>query len=166
MLRLKFSGEVIDTVPLVSVSSVKRSTVKQNLNALREFPHSKMMLYSILVATALTLIYIARCANAAYQCRKKAIEEKSVHLIPKAVRIENNNQKNWKRSSDTVFYHRPEPSEQSQSQSTKSATKKNPQATQKPRTTTATTATTRKRSTSPSQKTMPKRSDTSYTRKK
>ena len=126
------------------------------------------MLYSILVATALTLIYIARCANAAYQCRKKAIEEKSVHLIPKAVRIENNNQKNWKRSSDTVFYHRPEPSEQSQSQSTKStsATKKNPQATQKPRTTTATTATTRKRSTSPSQKTMPKRSDTSYTRKK
>lgn len=167
-LELKFSGEVIDTVPLVSVSSVKRSTVKQNLNALREFPHSKMMLYSILVATALTLIYIARCANAAYQCRKKAIEEKSVHLIPKAVRIENNNQKNWKRSSDTVFYHRPEPSEQSQSQSTKStsATKKNPQATQKPRTTTATTATTRKRSTSPSQKTMPKRSDTSYTRKK
>lgn len=75
-LELKFSGEVIDTVPLVSVSSVKRSTVKQNLNALREFPHSKMMLYSILVATALTLIYIARCANAAYQCRKKAIEEK------------------------------------------------------------------------------------------
>jgi D-alanyl-D-alanine carboxypeptidase (penicillin-binding protein 5/6) len=166
ILELKFSGEVIDTVPLVSVSSVKRSTVKQNLNALREFPHSKMMLYSILVATALTLIYIARCANAAYQCRKKAIEEKSVHLIPKAVRIENNNQKNWKRSSDTVFYHRPDPSEQSQSQSTKSATKKNPQATQKPRTTTATTATTRKRSTSPSQKTMPKRSDTSYTRKK
>lgn len=149
-LELKFSGEVIDTIPLVAVSSVERSIIKQNLNALKEFPHSSALRYSLLIACIITGIYIICCINATYQCRKKAREENSVHLIPKAVRIENNTQKNWKRSSEPVFYHRPENVNEKQKSNTPNKTRN------------SNTRTT----TSPSTKTMPKRNDTQYTRKK
>lgn len=149
-LELKFSGEVIATIPLVAVSSVERSIVKQNLNALKKFPHSSVLRYSLLIACIITGIYIICCINATYQCRKKAREESSVHLIPKAIRIENNTQKNWKRSSEPVFYHRPENTGEKQKSSTPNGTRN------------SNTRTT----TSPSAKTMPKRNDMQYTRKK
>lgn len=142
-LELKFSGEVIATIPLVAVSSVERSIVKQNLNALKNFPHSSALRYSLLIACIITGIYIICCINATYQCRKKAREESSVHLIPKAIRIENNTQKNWKRSSEPVFYHRPENTSEKQKSGTSNGTQ-----------------------TPPSTKTMPKRNDIQYTRKK
>lgn len=149
-LELKFSGEVIASIPLVAVSDVERSTWKQNLNALKEYPHSDALRYSIIAAIAISAIYIFICCYAAYQCRKKAREENSVHLIPKAIRIENNTQKNWKRSSEPVFYHRPE----SHPEDSKPTSGQN-----------RTTNRAQNNRTSSDGRTMPKRSTTQYTKK-
>lgn len=138
VLELKFSGEVIDTIQLVAVSDVKRSFIKHNLHALKSFPTSVVFQGSLIVACVITLIYIICCLYSLYLCHKKAREEGTVHLIPKAIRVENHAQKNWKRSSEPVFYHRPD------EQETSGANRK-PSA--------------------PSQRTIPKRTDPHYTKK-
>lgn len=115
-MELKFSGEVIATVPLVAVNDVDRSFTKFNLYALENFPNSPWFRYGIIAGCVLTVLYIALCIYAAYHAKKSVTPEDPIHLIPHATQFKDRPQQNWKRS-DTVFYHGPESRETERQQS-------------------------------------------------
>lgn len=106
-IELKFSGEVIDTIPLVAVSKVERSFTKFNLYALRNFKNSPWFTIGIVIACILSGLYILLCIYASYRAKQSVIPEDPIHLVPHATNYHDRPQKNWKRS-DTVFYHGPE----------------------------------------------------------
>lgn len=105
-MELKFSGEVIATIPLVAVSDVNRSFTKFNAYAFENFPHSPWFRYGIIAGCVLTVLYIALCIYAAYRAKKNVTPEDPIHLVPHATKFQDHPQQNWKRS-DTVFYHGP-----------------------------------------------------------
>lgn len=106
-MELKFSGEVIATVPLVAVSDVDRSFMKFNLYALQNFPNSPWFRYGIIAGCVLTGLYIILCIYAAYLAKKNVTPEDPIHLVPHATQFKDRPRQNWKRS-DTVFYHGPD----------------------------------------------------------
>ncbi len=106
-MQLKFSGEVIATVPLVAVSNVERSFSKYNMYALQNFPHSPWFAVGIAAGCVLTVLYIILCIYAAYRAKRSATPEDPVHLVPRVTEYHDRPQQKWKRS-DTVFYHGPE----------------------------------------------------------
>lgn len=107
-MELKFSGEVIATVPLVAVSNIDRSFSKFNAYALQNFPHSPWFRYGLIGGSVLTVLYIALCIYASYRAKRSVRPEDPIHLIPHVTEFEApKKQQNWKRS-ETVFYHGPE----------------------------------------------------------
>ena len=106
-MELKFSGEVIATIPLVAVSGVERSFSKYNLYALKNFHHSPWFRYGLVAACILTAFYILLCIYAAYRAKRNATPEDPIHLIPHATDFQDRPQQNWRRS-ETVFYHGPD----------------------------------------------------------
>ncbi|HHX57025.1 MAG TPA: D-alanyl-D-alanine carboxypeptidase, partial [Clostridiales bacterium] len=63
-LNLKLSGESIDTIDLIAVNSVERSSTKFNIESAKQFKNSKWLKFGIITATILTLIYIIICIYA------------------------------------------------------------------------------------------------------
>lgn len=114
-IQLKFSGEVIATIPLVAVSDVERSVTKFNIYALRNFPHSPWFAVGIAAGCILTGLYIVLCIYASYRAKRSATPEDPVHLIPRVTEYHDRPQQNWKRS-DTVFYHGPESRHQTEAE--------------------------------------------------
>lgn len=103
-IELKFSGEVIAEIPLVTVSKVDRSFSKFNLYAFQNFPHSPWFRYGIIAGCICTALYILLCIYAAYRAKRNVTPEDPIHLIPHVTDFKDRPQQNWKRS-ETVFYH-------------------------------------------------------------
>ncbi len=106
-MELKFSGDVIATVPLVAVSSVDRSFTKFNLYALQNFPHSPWFRNGLVAGCVCTALYILLCVLVAYRTKRNNTPKDPIHLVPHATQTQLRSQQNWKRS-ETVFYHGPE----------------------------------------------------------
>ncbi|MBQ8825113.1 MAG: D-alanyl-D-alanine carboxypeptidase [Ruminococcus sp.] len=118
-LELRFSGDIVSTINLVSVNDVNRSFSKYNLSILKSFPSSSVFKISCLVAVSLLAIYIIICIISAYKCKQKIkAQTESIKIVPQAIRMETHQQKVWKRSSP-VFYHKPEEENKSQKEKTK-----------------------------------------------
>lgn len=106
-ISLKFSGEIIASVPLVAVSDVERSFSKYYLYAFENFPHSPWFRYGLIAATILSVLYIALCIYASYRAKRNVTPEDPIHLIPHATEYEDRPQQDLRRN-DTVFYHGPD----------------------------------------------------------
>lgn len=106
-MQLKFSGEVIATVPLVAVNNVDRSISKYNMYAIQNFPNSPWFIVGITGGCVLTVLYIILCIYASIRAKRSITPEDPIHLIPRVTEYHDHPRQNWKRE-DTVFYHGPE----------------------------------------------------------
>ncbi len=72
-VTLKYNGEELETVELVAVSDVKRSSSKYNLFALKQFKDTKWFSTALTVSIILCAIYILMCtySYAVYRNRKR-----------------------------------------------------------------------------------------------
>lgn len=112
-LDLKFSGEIIASIPLVAVSDVDRSMIKHNAEGLvayfTEDGLSSTFHVSLILASFISIAYILICIYSAYSARQKQSAADSVHIVPKSNTKANNinteQKKAWKRS-EPVFYHK------------------------------------------------------------
>ncbi|MDD6270209.1 MAG: D-alanyl-D-alanine carboxypeptidase [Oscillospiraceae bacterium] len=113
-LDLKFSGEIVASVPLVAVSDVSRSPLKHNAAAFVTFftepGISSTFHVSLIFAGLISLAYILLCIYSAYSASQRQKAADAVHIVPRSNVRENNNSANvqkkaWKRS-EPVFYHK------------------------------------------------------------
>ncbi len=84
-VTLKFSGQDLATLDLISTSSVELSQSKYYLALVKHFPHTPWLSRGILFSLLVCAIYLALCmyANMIYKQRSKTAAE-PVHLKPKA----------------------------------------------------------------------------------
>lgn len=114
-LELKYAGDEIAKVDLVAINDVDRSFSKFNLYALTNFKNSPYFHYALLLAIALSMIYIFVCLYASMKNKQKNKPEDPIHLIPKAVHLEQSEEKEVPKEkplrpyqrSEPVFYRRP-----------------------------------------------------------
>lgn len=112
-LDLKFSGEVIASIPLVAVSDVNRSMIKHNMSGIAAYftePGLGSTFHvSLIFAVLISIAYILLCIYSAYSARQKQMAADSVHIVPRsnvtASGTNSEQKKAWKRS-EPVFYHK------------------------------------------------------------
>lgn len=81
-VTLKFSGEDITTVNLISTSEVKLSTMKYYAAIVKHFPKTKWLTSAILLSLLLCAIYIALCVFSHIQYLQRRRQAHPVHLKP------------------------------------------------------------------------------------
>lgn len=81
-VTLKFSGEDITTINLISTSEVKLSTVKYYAALVKHFPKTKWLTTAILLSLLLCAIYIALCVYSHIQYLQRRRLAHPVHLKP------------------------------------------------------------------------------------
>lgn len=112
-LDLKFSGEIIASIPLVAVSDVERSMIKHNASGIVEYFREpglgSTFHVSLILAALISAAYILLCIYSAYSARQRQMAADSVHIVPKSSTSANtahaDQKKAWKRS-EPVFYHK------------------------------------------------------------
>ena len=86
-VTLKFSGEDIATIDLVSTSTVELSSFKYYLALIRHFPKTPWLSRAIVISVILVLLYIVACIYSHIQYLQRKKNARPVHLQPNSEAI-------------------------------------------------------------------------------
>ncbi len=97
-VTLKFSGQELTTIDLISTTSVELSQKKYYLALAKHFPHTEWMTRAVFLSAILCAVYLVLCiyAHVLYTQKPKTVEP--VHLKPKASAVKKEAEKTKKKA--------------------------------------------------------------------
>ena len=98
-VTLKFSGQELAVIDLVSTSSVELSQKKYYLALAKHFPHTEWLTRAIFLSAILCAIYLVLCIYAHVLYTQKPKSPEPVHLKPKASVVKREAEKTKKKKS-------------------------------------------------------------------
>ncbi len=98
-VTLKFSGQELAVIDLVSTSSVELSQKKYYLALAKHFPHTEWLTRAIFLSAVLCAVYLVLCIYAHVLYTQKPKSPEPVHLKPKASVVKREAEKTKKKKS-------------------------------------------------------------------
>ena len=98
-VTLKFSGQELAVIDLVSTSSVELSQKKYYLALAKHFPHTVWLTRAIFLSAVLCAVYLVLCIYAHVLYTQKPKSPEPVHLKPKASVVKREAEKTKKKKS-------------------------------------------------------------------
>lgn len=92
-VTLKFSGQELATIDLVSTSSVELSKQKYYFALAKHFPHTEWLTRAVLLSVILCAVYLVLCIYAHFLYTQRARTVEPVHLKPKASAVRKETEK-------------------------------------------------------------------------
>ncbi len=98
-VTLKFSGQELAVIDLISTSSVELSQRKYYLALAKHFPHTEWLTRAIFLSAVLCAVYLVLCIYAHVLYTQKPKTPEPVHLKPKASAVKKEAEKSKKKKS-------------------------------------------------------------------